>query len=460
MDKISLTNLVAVIGGQVIAGTAELSIDVVTIDSRQVPSGALFVAIKGERYDGHDFIGDAVRKGAAAVVVHEERPIEAGQVTVILVEDTLTALGDIAAYYRSRFKIPVIGITGSNGKTTIKDLLASVLEQQFAIVKTEGNYNNEIGLPLTLFKLSRDTQAAVVEMGMRGLGQIRRLAQIARPTIGIVSNVGLTHLELLGSQENIANAKGELIESLPADGLAVLNGDDPFVRMMYPKTAARTIFYGIDAAELDLRAVDIQMTDRGSRFRVQAKDLSFEVTLPVPGRHNILNALAAMAAALEIGVTVEGIQKGLAQPQLTGKRLRIYETRGYWIIDDTYNASPSSVTAALDVLADMVMGQRKIAVLADMLELGPDSRQIHRGLGEYARKKGIDHLYAYGDLGREYVEGFGEREGRSGFFNTKAELITMLQKRIQPGDVVLVKGSRGMKMEEVVAALSEEEANE
>lgn len=459
MDKISSADLVTAIGGQVIAGTTDFTIDAVTIDSRQVPPGALFVAIKGERFDGHDFIGDAVRVGARAVVVHEERPIETDCVTVIRVPDTLAALGDIARFYRSQFKIPVVGITGSNGKTTIKDLLSSVLEQQFSIVKTEGNYNNEIGLPLTLFKLSRDTEAAVVEMGMRGLGQIRRLTQIARPTMGIVANVGLTHLELLGSQENIAAAKGELIESLPADGLAVLNGDDPFVRMMYQKTAAPSVFYGIEGPDLDVRAVDIRMVDQGSRFRVETKGTSFDITLPVPGRHNILNALAAMAAALEMGVTVEAVQKGLAKPQLTGKRLKIYETRGYWIIDDTYNASPSSVTAALDVLADTAMGQRKIAVLADMLELGPNSRQIHRELGEYARKKGVDHLYAFGDLGWEYVDGFGESGNRAGFFDTKAELISQLQAMIQPGDVVLVKGSRGMKMEEVVAALTEEEAN-
>jgi len=458
MDKISLREIVNAVQGRVMAGTDDLTVDAVTIDSRQVPPGALFVAIKGERFDGHDFIGDALRKGAAAVVVHEERPVE-GRATVIRVEDTLTALGDIAAYYRSRFAVPVVGITGSNGKTTIKDLLASVLEQQLSVVKTEGNYNNEIGLPLTLFKLSRDTEAAVVEMGMRGLGQIRRLAQIARPTVGIVSNVGLTHLELLGSQENIAAAKGELVESLPADGLAVLNGDDPFVRGMRQKTAARSVLYGIEGQDLDLRAVDIQMTDHGCRFRIEAHETGFDVALSIPGRHNVYNALAAVAAALEIGVTVEAIQKGLAQPQLTGKRLKIYETRGYRIIDDTYNASPSSMTAALDVLAGMAMGQRKIAVLADMLELGPDSRQIHRQMGEYARIKGIDHLYAYGDLGRAYVEGFGESEGRSGYFNAKAQLIAKLQEMIRPGDVVLVKGSRGMKMEEIVAALTEEEAN-
>jgi UDP-N-acetylmuramoyl-tripeptide--D-alanyl-D-alanine ligase len=454
MAAFTLDEIITATGGSLLQGDKEGSVSGIAIDSRKIQPGELFVAIQGENFDGHDFIAAAVAAGAGAVLASKPVTV-ASEVAAVRVADTLEALGAIARWHRRRFSIPVIGITGSNGKTTTKDLVASVLAQQYPVIKTEGNFNNEIGLPLTLLRFNIDFRAAVVEMGMRGLGQIRRLAGIAEPNIAIVTNVGLTHLELLGTQENIARAKAELIESLPDDGLAVLNGDDPLVRSMRDKFNGRTILYGIEGPGLDYRAADIKIRDNGSIFKIYARGEIIEAQLPVPGRHNVLNALASVAVGRELGVSGDAIRKGLAAPDLTGKRLNIIRRNGLIIIDDTYNASPTSARAALDVLAATGEGRRKLAVLADMLELGPQAPAIHREIGEYAARNGIDRLLAYGDLAREYVEGFNRiSKGHGEYFSAKLSLIAELRSVIQPGDVLLVKGSRGMKMEDIVAAIS------
>ncbi|HEY8463690.1 MAG TPA: UDP-N-acetylmuramoyl-tripeptide--D-alanyl-D-alanine ligase [Bacillota bacterium] len=458
MVEFTIGEIVSAVGGTLVQGDPGLTVRGVSTDSRQLRPGELFIALQGERFDGHRFVKAAADSGAAAVIVMQ--PVAAPDgLAVIRVTDTLAALGALARAHRSRFEIPLIAITGSNGKTTTKDLIAAILEQTLQVVKTEQNYNNEIGLPLTLFKLSEATEAAVVEMGMRGLGQIRQLAQIARPTVGIVTNVGLTHLELLGNQENIAKAKGELVAALPRDGLAILNGDDPLVRAMQSLTSARKLLYGIDAPGLDYRATGITATVSGSRFTAETPQGIIMIELPLPGRHNILNALAAVAVAQALGLSNQLICKGLSAPLLTGKRLHILEQQGWWLIDDTYNASPTSVRAALEVLAGAVTGKRRIAVLADMLELGPAASRIHRELGTYAARLKIDWLLAYGDLAREYVVGFNSAapQNRGVHFDNKKDLIGNLKALIQPGDWILVKGSRGMQMEEVVAALSQEE---
>lgn len=425
----------------------------ISTDSRRVKPGELFIALKGERFDGHHFLNEVAKAGAAAVLVMDELKFNGG-VAVIRVADTLKALGDIARFHRERFNVPVIGITGSNGKTTTKDLLASILEQEMPIVKTEANYNNEIGLPLTLLQITEATKAVVVEMGMRGLGQIRRLSQIAKPILGVVTNVGLTHLELLGTRQNIARAKGELVESLPGNGLAVLNGDDYLVRNMRGNSKSKTVLYGIEGDALDYRAAAIETSASGSRFKVYFNGTELDLDLPVPGRHNILNALAAMAAAKALGISNRAVQTGLAKPRLTANRLNIFTKNGFRLIDDTYNASPTSMEAALEVLVSLNQG-RRIAVLADMLELGATAKEIHRRIGVYAGKSGVDYLFAYGDLAREYVNGVNDiTEGKAEYFSSKQALIARLKEYIKAGDCILVKGSRGMKMEEVVTALS------
>lgn len=460
MVDISLQEICKAIDGHLTQEFPELRIHDISIDSRKIIPGSLFIAIQGEKFDGHDFVNAAIAAGAAAVIISREIPPVASKVAVIRVKNTLDALGQIAAFHRSQFQVPLIGITGSNGKTTTKDLVASILRHERKVIKTEANFNNEIGLPLTLFKMDQTTQVAVVEMGMRGLGQIRHLAGIARPTIGVVTNVGLTHLELLGTQENIAKAKTELVQSLPSTGLAVLNGDDPWVRRMKDHTSARTVYYGVDTSGLDYRATDIREKNDSIQFQVCTQDETLKLTLPMPGRHNVLNALAAIAVAKELGISNSAIVRGLTEPDLTGKRLKLIRRDGYCVIDDTYNASPASVRAALDVLSGSREGNRKIAVLADMLELGPQAGEIHHQLGQYAADHGVDQLFAFGDLARRYVTGYqaaGVGTGRH--FDNKDHLIAELLNIIKPGDVILVKGSRSMKMEEVVAALTKEEAH-
>jgi UDP-N-acetylmuramoyl-tripeptide--D-alanyl-D-alanine ligase len=459
MVEFTLDELMAATGGVLIHRGSCQTFTGVSTDSRQINPGEIFVALKGERFNGHDFLTTVTQLGAAALIVMDDGPIFEG-ITIIKVTDTLKALGNIARFHRRRFAVPLIAITGSNGKTTTKDLVASILGKELSLVKTEANYNNEIGLPLTLLKLNSQTEATVVEMGMRGLGQIRNLARIAEPTIGLVTNVGLTHLELLQTQDNIAKAKSELVESLPYDGLAILNGDDAWVREMGNCTQARKVYYGIEGPNLDYQAEIVEMTDSGSRFKANLNDGSIAITLPVPGRHNVMNAIAAIAAAKELGVTEQSIQNGLADPELSGKRLNIIEKNGYRVIDDTYNASPTSVKAAIDVLQSGQSGERKIAVLADMLELGPTADEIHYEIGMYAARKKIDHLFAFGDLAKKYAEGMNKlAEGRGEYFSDKQALIKKLKAYIKPGDFILVKGSRGMKMEEIVYALSTEEVH-
>lgn len=467
MADFTLRELVTATKGRLLRGELGETVQGLTIDSRHIEPGQLFLALKGERFDGHDFIAAALAGGARAVVLDDERRTEEewfrahSEVGVILAPDSQEALGAIARFHRDRFQIPVIAVTGSNGKTTTKDLVAAVLAQEWPIIKTEANFNNEIGLPLTLLKLDQTTRAAVVEMGMRGLGQIRHLCGIARPEMGIVTNVGLSHLELLGSQENIARAKAELVEALPSTGLAVLNGDDPYVRGMSRQhqstSSLRTVRYGIDGPELDYRADKYRVIENGSCFRLVYSGGSFEVTLPIPGRHNVLNSLAAIALAKELGFSDSAIAKGLANPGLTEKRLNRIEYRGYTIIDDTYNASPASVRAALDVLCSLPNRNRRFAVLSDMLELGSAAASSHREIGIYAAQRGIDRLFTWGDLAVEYTSGMnGVTQGKAVFFPSKSALIAELKSCLEPGDVVLVKGSRGMKMEEVVKALSGE----
>ncbi|MCL6589426.1 MAG: UDP-N-acetylmuramoyl-tripeptide--D-alanyl-D-alanine ligase [Firmicutes bacterium] len=465
MAEFKLHELITATGGVLRQGAPEQLISGITTDSRRIKPGELFLALRGERFDGHDFIPAAINNGAAAIMTMDDITVNE-PVAVIQTPDTLAAYGAIARFHRERFRIPVIGITGSNGKTTTKDLAAAVLAQKYNTVRTEANYNNEIGLPATLLNITPETEVAIVEMGMRGLGQIRELAGIARPDMAIVTNVGLTHLELLGSQENIAKAKAELVEALPSGGVAILNGDDEYVRRMGALTRARPVYFGLDYPDLDYRAEILAMDENGSRFQVTARGAgggegrTFSIALPVSGAHNILNALAAIATALELGVSEALIQRGLSNPPLSEKRLKRLAKNGYSIMDDTYNASPASVKSALDVLA-LNQNSRKIAVLGDMLELGPRSAGIHREAGRYAADIGVHILFCYGELAREFLAGFQENinpghPGQGRHFTSKRALIQELKPILQPGDVILIKGSRGMKMEEITAALMDE----
>ena len=451
----SLAEIASATGGRLV-GDPEGYCRRVVIDSRLVAPGDLFVAIIGERHDGHDFIPQAAAAGARAFVASRPMEVPAG-LSAVFVGDTVAALGAIARHHRRRFDLPVVAVTGSTGKTTTKEMIAAIGGVRRRVARTEGNLNNEIGLPLTLLSLSPGDELLVVEMGMRGPGQIAALAAIAEPQVGVVTNIGLTHLELLGSQEAITAAKGELVAALPASGTAVLNADDPRCLSLARKTRARVLRFGLGEGA-EVRAVDLAGDPEGSSFTLRAPEgVAFPVRLSVPGLHQVRNALAAAAAALAVGCGPEEIRAGLAGFGLRrGRGAAVEATGGWTVIDDTYNANPASMEAALAVLAARSPRGRRIAVLGDMLELGPASGEAHRAVGHLAARAGVALLLTFGREAR----GIGLGAVSAGLppdavrhYENKEELLADLRETLRPGDLVLVKGSRGMRMEEIVSGL-------
>jgi UDP-N-acetylmuramoyl-tripeptide--D-alanyl-D-alanine ligase len=387
------------------------------------------------------------------VVVSRLLQLEAGATTVIQVADPRQTLQDLARFHRCRFQVPIIAVTGSNGKTSTKDMIAAVLSTQLKILRTEANYNNEIGLSQTLLKIDASHEAVVVEMGMRGLGEIAELAAIALPTIGVVTNVGETHLERLGTVENIAAAKAELIEALPTSGVAVLNADDPFVQAMQQKTAAQIRTFAVDAAA-DIQATDITQDIRGVSFQCRDGAIRFPVFVPLPGRHTVYNALAAIAVGRLLGVAAEQIAAGLADYQPGKMRLNIRRCEDITVIDDTYNASPLSMAAAINVLAEIGQG-RRVAVVGDMLELGAASRQAHERVGRQLADVGAAIVLTVGEMAR-YAAEAAKATGVAEVVvcSDHQQAIAELRQRLLPGDTLLVKGSRGMQMEKVLVVFT------
>lgn len=418
----------------------------VVVDSREVSEGDMFVALKGERRDGHDYIDDAIGHGAVAILA-ERIPEPSPEATMILVPNALAALQRLAACCRERHPIPVVAVTGSVGKTTTKEIIAHVLGRHYQVLKSEGNQNTEIGVPMTLLRLDAAHQRGVLELAMYALGEIRELCRIAKPQIGVVTSVGSTHMERLGSIEAIAQAKAELPASLPRGGLAVLNGDDGRVRAMAAGTQARVICYGLHP-ENELRAEDIEVHGlEGISFRLRRGMASAPVHLPMPGAHSAYAALAAAAVALEDGFAIEEVAEALGQ----AVPLRLVPRpglKGATVIDDTYNASPASTLAALDLLAHLP--GRRIAVLGDMLELGTFEEEGHRQVGRRAAQV-VQCLMAVGERGRI----IGQEAQSKGlatvhFAADNEEAIATIKGILGEGDVVLVKGSRGMGMEAIV----------
>lgn len=458
MEPVSIRQLVTWTGGSVVRAGHAQRVGAVSTDTRKLGRGACFVALAGERFDGHDFAGEAVAKGAVALVVRKGRPVEVpAGIWVIAVDDTTRALGGIAAGYRRRFGVPVVGVTGSNGKTTTKEMIARILSAMGPVVKTEENQNNEIGVPLTLLGLEQDTRAAVVEMGMRAPGQIAELARIAAPVVGVVTNVGPSHIEFLGSLAAVARAKAELVEALPADGFAVLNADDPLVRAMKGQTAARVVTFGL-AGEADVRAERVEHRGiEGARFILRWPGERVPVILKLPGRHQVQNALAAAAVAWCLGLEARAVQQGLldvrTQMRMALRRLG----QGVLLIDDCYNASPLSMRAALESLAD-VWGRRRVAVLGGMLELGAYAEEAHREVGRMVARTGVDLLVAVGEEAKWIVDeairsGLDPRN--SLWFGGAQEAAGQVASWAGQEDVILVKGSRGFRLERVTSALAE-----
>ncbi|MDD4169886.1 MAG: UDP-N-acetylmuramoyl-tripeptide--D-alanyl-D-alanine ligase [Desulfotomaculaceae bacterium] len=454
MRPATLLDIAGATGGEIIQGNPGLTFDQVSIDTRKTSPGDLFLALKGERYDAHNFLAQAVMTGAGGVVVSRAIDIPDG-IPAVKVKDTLVALQALARWNRDRCGARLIGVTGSTGKTTTKDMIASVLSTHLQTLKTTGNFNNEIGLPLTLLGMNSSHEAAVVEMGMRGLGEIAALCRIARPDGAVVTNIGETHLELLGSISNIASAKGELLEYMPIDGFAVINAASPYVRREAGRCCGKVIFFGFDQTS-DVAAENIRAVNGGSHFTTVVAGEKNDYFLPVPGRHNVLNALAAIAVGLEFGLSNEEINRGLAAVTITGMRQEIAEAGNVKIINDAYNACPASTVAALQLLRELAGDRRMVAVLGNMLELGSRAGSGHREVGEAVAAYGIDCLIAVGDLANGIADGASCAGLPAGGIYRCAgniEAVAVLDDILRDGDAVLVKGSRGMRMEQIVESL-------
>ncbi len=414
-------------------------------DTRSLGKGNLFVALQGPNFDGHDYLKQAQRQGAVAATV--SRVVETG-LPMVVVADTRIALGRLAAHWRSRFELPLIAVTGSNGKTSVKEMLAAILASCGDTLVTRGNLNNDIGVPLTLSGLAASHRYAVVELGANHPGEIAYLADIARPTIGLVNNAAPAHLEGFGDVEGVARAKGELFERLPADGVCVINADDAYAGLWRELAGSRRVIaFGLDAdAEV---CASWQGDMHGSDIHLHIPSGQVDFHLPLPGRHNVMNALAASAAAVALGLSVDTITRGLsAMRAVSGRWQPCTGLHGAQIIDDTYNANPGSLGAALELLAT---SERECwLVLGDMGELGDTADALHRRMGEQARDAGLKHLFTLGPLAASASEAFGE--GSEAFTSMDA-LLDCLRERLAAGVTLLVKGSRSMHMERVVDAL-------
>jgi UDP-N-acetylmuramoyl-tripeptide--D-alanyl-D-alanine ligase len=456
MATFTLKEIAEATGGNMVGEPAALATGVST-DSRAVAQGELFVALRGERFDGHDFVAAAAARGVGLFLVDQawtaSHQLPAGCCAVI-VPDTLRALGDLAAWHRRRFKIKVVAVTGSNGKTTTKEMLARILTQTGPGLKTEGNLNNLIGLPLTLFRLTGKERWAVLEMGMSEFGEIDRLAEIADPDLGIITNAFPAHLEGLGSVEGVARAKGELFLRLKPGAWAVYNVDDPLVSKCPTPASVNRLTFGLRGAEVSSASITT-LGKKGERFTLRLPGEEQPVLLAAFGRHNIYNALAAAAAAHALGVSGEVIRLGLEEFTPYDKRFQLEEISGVVLIDDSYNANPASVAAALATLKEVREQGRAAAVLGDMLELGAGTEEAHRETGSFAAGC-VERLFLLGELAQRVADG-----ALAAGFAPEAilvakdhdELSRALLAWVQPGDCVLIKGSRGMRMERVAQAM-------
>ena len=431
--------------------------DVVT-DSRKIQSGCLFAAIRGERADGHAFIAQTIRDGAGAILAEYLPEGCAAEKPVILVADVRKALQELAAYYLDQMQIPAVGIVGSAGKTSTKEMVASVLSQKYRVLKTEGNFNNELGVPLTVFRIREEHQIAVIEMGINHFGEMRRLAKIVRPDTVIMTNIGTAHLEFLRDRDGILRAKSEVFEYLRPDGAAILNGDDDKLVTLQQINGKPPLFYAVDNAEAEVRAEHVELIGiESTRCEMITPAQRFEVTIPASGMHAVHNALAGVAAGYRYGLTAEEITAGIAAYKSLAGRFQIIHTDALTVIDDSYNANPSSMKASLRVLQNG--SGRKVAILGDMGELGEGAEALHREVGAFAGTCGPDALYCIGNLGRYIAEGAEETAKKNGsamtirWFPESGDLLAGISEYIQTGDTVLVKASRFMGFEKIVREL-------
>ena len=471
MALLSLKEVREVISARVLAGNeAELAkrqVRCIGLDTRSLRPGDLFIAVRGDRFDGHDFVGTALSSGAIGAIVHDSydvsrlalKPTTTRAMPIILgVPDPLYAYQQLAAYHRGRFHIPIVAVTGSNGKTTSKEMVASVMAHRWKILKTEGNLNNRFGVPQTLFRLNNRHQGAVVEMGVDNVGQTTRLCEIVKPTIGIITNIGPDHLEFFGTMDASAQAKAELLDLLPRDGTAVLNADDAYYDYLAARARCRVVSFGF-SPNADVRAMDVKADGRdGTIFRLllPEKVRPTIVHIRVQGDHNVANALAAAAVGMVLGLSGAAIAQGLSRFRPAAMRSQISVSHGVKLIIDCYNANPASMKAAVQLLAQSGGSKKRIAVLGDMLELGVNAAQMHEEVGGFVARQGIDQLVACGKLGRSLAKGareVGQDPTKIVEVPDAKAAATAVQTIVKPGDVVLIKASRGMKLELVADAL-------
>ena len=453
MKNLSLANIAAAAGGQYVGPAEMQSFEVTAIesDSRKVPKGGLFVAIKGERVDGHKFIDQVIANGAAAVL--SEIDLGEKPFPYIRVGSSLQAVKDIAEFYLKQLHIPVIGIAGSVGKTSTKEMAYSVLRQKFNVLKTEGNFNNELGVPLTIFRLRDEHEMAVLEMGISDFGEMHRLSKVARPNICIITNIGFCHLEFLGDRDGVLRAKSEIFDFAAENAKAIVNGDDDKLRTLKSREDLNVTLFGMDESN-DIYAFNVQNLGLdGLKCDISTPVGDFSAHIHIPGMHMVYNALAGTCVGLACGLTLEEIKSGIENAQTISGRNNIIHTENYTIMDDCYNANPVSMKASLDVLATAL--GRKVAILGDMGELGTDERSLHYTVGEHAAEKNIDLLLCVGTLSEEIVKGAKEKnpEMNAVLFGNKEELLEKLPKLLEKGDSILIKASHFMQFEKIVKAL-------
>lgn len=432
---------------------AKKEVTAITTDSRKAEPGGLFAAIKGERVDGHDFIPGVLEKGALCVISEKQPVTEQGN--YIIVEDTVRALGAIAGYYREQLGIPVVGITGSVGKTSTKEMIASVLSQKYRTLKTAGNFNNNLGLPLTIFRLTEEDEIAVLEMGISHFGEMHELAGIAKPDTCVITNIGQCHLEFLGDRDGVLRAKSEIFDFLPENGHIILNGEDDKLATIQEVKGIRPIFFGFEKED-GVWADHMQAQGlAGISCQIHTPQGSFEVKIPIPGLHMVLNALAGTAVGLQYGLTLTQIQAGIESLQPVAGRFHIVQTDDYTIIDDCYNANPVSMKSSLSVLADAL--GRKVAILGDMGELGAKEQELHREVGSYAASLDIDRFLTVGPLAKHIADGIlaAHPEADVICYENLQELLHDLDHQLAKGDTILVKASHFMHFEKLVENLTE-----
>ena len=456
METITLAQLLEAVNGKLLGGNQELSTPILRVDtdSRTIHPGALFIPLVGERFDGHAYINSALEGGAIGCLTARERESYREDKFYVKVSNTQRALRDLAAWYKGRFQIPFVAITGSVGKTTAKDMIASVLSTRYRVLKTEGNFNNDVGLPLTLLRLNREHEICVLEMGMDKFGEIDYLAEIVKPEVGIITNIGDAHIERLGSRENIFKAKCELLPHVQKNGLLILNGDDALLSTLRGHTPVPAVFFGQQEG-LEYRAQAVS-GDGVSHIHclLTTPHMEREVKIPALGEHMVYPALIATAVAERFGLTPSEIQQGLTQFVPTKMRMNVlHRGHGITILDDTYNANPQSMRAAINVLADGP-GSWKVAVLGDMLELGPFAPALHTGVGECLGKAGVDCLVAVGEMSK-YIAQAARESGVPMVYHCadRQAAKVILDQVVREDSTILVKASRGMKLEELTAYL-------